>query len=154
MRTNVGNVSLLGYPLDGSDVSSAPDNMIPSTALQHAYLKENDFGFKSGDSVTTRTVFVHMANGAEQIKQFYCGAIDTGSSSSVTFDLLKNGSSILSAPVTLTNSDADRTKKSGTVASPTLADNDILTATITVSSSTGMNMPFIQVPIIGAQSPN
>lgn len=154
MRQSFGGVALITYPIDGGDVSSAPTNKIPSTSLQHAYLKEERFGLKVGDTPVNSEVFLHMANGAEVIQSFYCGCIATGSAASITFDLLKNGTTILSAPVTVANTDPSRTKKAATVTSVTLADNDILTAKIVTSSTTGMQGPFVQLSVVAAASPS
>lgn len=154
-RQSFGGLALITYPIDGGDVSSAPTTKIPASSMQHTYLKETDFGYKLADTPSgTVERFVHMANGAEVIQGFYCGCVDTGTSSSMTFDLLKNGSSILAAAVTVANTDPDRTKKSGTVTSVTLADNDILTIKLITYSATGVSGPFAQVSVVAAQQPS
>ena len=153
MRLNLGNTTLVGYPIDGSDVSSAPTNKIPVTALQHVYLRETDFRLKITDAPVSCEYIVHMANGPETVQSFYVGMNDTGTAASSTFDLLKNGVSILSSVVTVANTDPDKTKKSGTIASPALVDNDILSVKIVMTTNTGAAGPFAQVPIIAAASP-
>ena len=139
--------------MDGSDVSSAPTVKIPVTALQHVYLRETDFRLKITDAPVSCEYIVHMANGAETVQSFYVGMNDTGTAASSTFDLLKNGVSILSSVVTVANTDPDKTKKSGTIASPALVDNDILSVKIVMTTNTGSAGPFAQIPIIAAASP-
>lgn len=58
---------------------------------------------------------------------------------SITVDLQKNGSSILSAPITITNATGDGVVVDGTLSGvTTCVAGDKLTAVVVVSSSTGM----------------
>lgn len=149
-RTNFGGTIPITYPIDGSDVSSAPTNLIPYSAVQSPRMNDCNFGTKLDAAPTTGKWLVHVANGAESILGFYCGCDNTGTASaSVTFDLLKNGTTILAAPVTVDYNDPDQTKKSGVLTSTSLIDNDILSVSIIVSASTGMAGPFAQAPTVG-----
>ncbi len=152
-RANLGNTTLLVYPLDGSDVSSAPTNKIPATSVQPVYLKEGDFGLKVTDAPISVSRFAHRANGNETIQNFYAGIVTPGSTAAWTVDLLKNGVSILSAPISFTNADPAYTAKSGTVASPSLVNGDVLTVVIVMTTNTGAAGPFYSLPIIAAGSP-
>lgn len=153
-RTTFGGTVPIIYPIDGSDVSSAPTNLIPYSSVQNPRMNDCNFGTKLDAAPTAGKWHVHTANGAETILGFYCGLADTGTASaSVTFDLLKNGTTILSAPVTVAYTDPDRTRKSGVLTSTTLADNDMLAVQVSVSSSTGMAGPWAQAPTIGLAAP-
>jgi len=153
-RQNIGGVVLVTYPIDGSDLSSSPTNKVEATSCKHAYLAEANFGLKSTDTPVAGSWFLHRANGNETIQSFSVGCMDTGSSASITFDLKKNGASVLSGLVTVANTDPDRTTKAGTVSSVSLTNDDVLTVVIATSSTTGMQGPFAQCAIIAAASPN
>jgi len=60
----------------------------------------------------------------------------------VTFDLKKNGSSVLSSVVTVTNATSDRAVVAGTITTSTIAIGDVISIELAVSSSTGMQGPF------------
>jgi hypothetical protein len=71
----------------------------------------------------------------------------SGTAASVTFDLKKNGTTILSSVVTITNATGDRVVVDGTLASTALAAGDVLSIALTVSTSTGMQGPFAWVTV-------
>ena len=136
---------ILTYPLIGTDVSASA--AIPSSAMQHAHLKDTNLNFKIGDAPTSVEYIEHVANGAETVLGFHAGCNLTGSAASVTFDLLKNGVSILSAPITVANTDPSKVKKNATIASPTLADGDILSVKLVMTTNTGMQGPYAQIAL-------
>jgi len=151
--TNFGATTVITFPIVGSDFSSAPAIKVPATALQPVYLAENGFGLNITDAPVSKEVFLHSANGNETIQSCYFGIVTPGSAASATYDLLKNGVSILSAPITMTNATAARTKQPATVANPSLVNNDVLTVKIVMSTNTGAAGPYCQVPIFAAAAP-
>jgi hypothetical protein len=56
--------------------------------------------------------------------------------------LKKNGTTVLSSVVTITNATADRAVVDGTISNTTVAVGDVLSIAFAVSSSTGMQGPF------------
>ena len=135
-RNNIGNVTFVTFPLEGSDVD--PAAAIPASALQYAFSKSTSFGLAAGANPVTGEYEVHVANNVGTVLGFHAKATVPGSSASVTVDLKKNGTSILSAPITLTNATGAGTPQNATISTPSLAAGDRLTALLTVSSSTGM----------------
>ena len=138
---------IVTYPVLGSDVSASAN--IPYTALQRTQVLEEKFGQPIGGTPTTVENIVHVANGAETVIGFHVACYNTGSAASVTVDLKKNGTSILSGVVTVTNATPSRTKQNATIASPSLVDGDVLSMALTVSSSTGMQGPYAQLVLSG-----
>ncbi len=136
MRQNIGNVTFLAFPLEGTDVD--PAAAIPASALQFAFSKSTSFGLAAAATPVTGEYEVHVANGAGTILGFHAKVTAPGSAASVTVDLKKNGASVLAAPITLTNGSPAGTPQNATVSVPALAAGDRLTALLTVSSSTGM----------------
>ena len=135
-RNNIGNVTFVTFPLEGSDVD--PSAAIPASALQFAFSKSTSFGLAAGATPVTGEYEVHVANNVGTVLGFHAKVTVPGSSASVTVDLKKNGTSILSAPITLTNATGAGTPQNATISTPSLAAGDRLTALLTVSSSTGM----------------
>jgi hypothetical protein len=120
--------------------------------LQRFQQTEN-FGLDSDATPvsTTRTVF--MARAAGTIDYFYASMIDTGTSASSTFDLQKNGTTVLSAVVTISNTDTDRAHEAGTISVGTVAAGDELTMDLVVSTSTGATGPIACVGITYTAQP-
>lgn len=140
------------FPIIGSDVSQNPSVLIPYSSFQTVHDNETHFGFERTAVPTTKEYILRQAKGAETILSFQCSLDDTGTATTaITFDLLKNGSSILSAPVSFSHSDPDRTRKSGSLTSTSLADGDTLSAKITVTTSSGSPKgPYAQAPTYSA----
>lgn len=126
------------------DASVSSSASITASKLQLCHKPGTAFGFVIGGTPTTREEIVYVCtqpNGAT-VSAFHATLNDTGTSTNITFDLKKNGTTILSATVDFTHSDADKTIKDGTISSASLADGDILSIAMTVTSSTGAQGPF------------
>lgn len=150
---NVPATPVLTFPLDGSDVNAFPTNKIPATASQVGFVRETGFGFAIAATPTTREDPIHMANGNETVLSVNAYCKVPGSASSVTIDIKKNGTTILAAPITITNASPAATKIPGSVSVVSLVDGDLLTAALTVSSSTGMSGLFVQIALVAAAAP-
>lgn len=120
---------------------------IDADKLEHIHVMGTNFDLAIGSTPAAREEIVFVASGAGTIRQFSCLLNDTGTSTDVTFDLKVNGTTVLSAGVQITHSDADGTVKTGTISSPTLAADDIVSISLAVTSSTGAQGPFAQVHI-------
>lgn len=101
-----------------------------------------NFGFAFDATPTTRTEVVFIASSAGVIRGFHAGLYDTGTSTSVAFDMKKNGTTVLSSAVTVTHSQSDRSINDGTISVTSVAADDVITFVMTVSSSTGAQGPF------------
>ncbi len=130
-----------------TDSHIASDAEIDADKMQHVYTAGTSLGFAIGATPTTREEIVYVAKQAGTIRGFHALLNVDGSSTSITFDLKKNGSSILSAVITVTSSTGDRVVSDGTLSSTTLAADDVLSISMTVSSSTGAQGPYAWVDV-------
>lgn len=115
---------------------------IDADKLQHLYRVGTNFALAIGATPVAREEIVHCCEVAGTIRQFAALCNETGTAASVTFDLKKNGTSILSSVVTITNATADKAVVDGTLSSTTVAVGDVLSIALAVSTSTGMQGPF------------
>lgn len=141
------------------DAGSVADVQIVSNAaigvekLKHAYAPGTNFGCAIGATPATREEVVHVANAAGVIRGFRALLNDSGTTTSIAFDLKKNGVSILSAPVTIVHGDGDRAVLEGVLADATLAADDVLSISMTVTSSTGAQGPYAWVALAENDAP-
>lgn len=112
------------------------------TKLQGIHKHGTTFALALGGTPAAREEIVFVASNSGTITAFKCLCNDTGSSASVTFDLKKNGSSVLSGVVTITNATTDKAIQSGTLSGTTFVAGDIFSIALAVSSSTGMTGPY------------
>ena len=136
----------------GPDIATTADILCES--MRHAFKAGTNLGFAIGATPTTREELVYVASGAGVVKGFHALCLDTGTSSSVTFDLKKNGTTVLSSVITITHATTDAQTQDGTLSGiPTLVAGDRLTIAMTVSSSTGMVGPYAFVTVQETSSP-
>jgi len=102
----------------------------------------SNFALAIGATPVAREEIVHTCRAAGTMRFFYAGLNDTGTSTSVTYDLKKNGTTMLSAVVTVAHTDSDRQNKQGTLSVTTVAAGDVISMQLAVSSSTGAQGPF------------
>jgi hypothetical protein len=114
---------------------------IAVTKLQHAYYKMNTFALKIGDTPVTREDIVHVANSAGTLRTFQAMVNVAPASGNITFDLKKNGSTVLSAVVTIDNTISNRQIVIGTISSPNYNAGDVFSILATISSPTGSQGP-------------
>jgi hypothetical protein len=140
MARVTGNITF-----DTSDISNdaiSATTLLDNDKLQHLYKIFTNFDLAVTGTPVARHEIVYTADKAGTIRNFNALCYDTGTSASVTFDLKKNGVSVLSSVVTITNATSDRAVVAGTISTATLAIGDVLTIELAVSSSTGMQGPF------------
>lgn len=122
--------------------------------LRHLIVAGTDFGIAADAAPgadVKRVLFV--ASGACTIRHFKATLRDAGSSSGITFDLLKatagaaTMATALSAPISYTHADTDNTPKSGTLSVTTLAAGDMLIAHMDYTSATGVLGPYAWVEL-------
>jgi hypothetical protein len=104
-----------------------------------------NFGIDS-DAVptnTTRVIFVAGSSGNVRIAR--AALVDTGTVTDVDFDLLKNGVSVLSAAINVVNGTGDGNFVAGTISTAPFVQDDIFTADLAVTSSTGALGPVLLV---------
>lgn len=133
--------------------SIASSAAIDADKMQHVYKPGTNFGFVIGGTPTTREEIVFVASQAGTIRGFGCLLNDTGTSTNVTFDLKKNGTTMLSSVVTITNATVDKAVQAGILSTTTFAADDILSIAMAVSSSTGAQGPFAFIELEENQAP-
>lgn len=126
-------------PPDGSIDDDAIEAFaeIDATKLDHQHQK--GYAQESATNAASETRLLHVVRGATAtVVDFGAGAVVplTGDDT-CTVNLKKNGSSILSAAISLASSDVARALKTGTVSSPNLVQGDVLEVTITPTHNTG-----------------
>jgi hypothetical protein len=127
---------------------------IDASKLKILIQPHTDFGIDAASTPTTKTKVVYVAYGAATVRGFHATLNDTGTTTAVSFDLKKNGTTILSETADIAHTDADRTVVNGTLSSTALVAGDVLTMVMTVSSSTGAQGPFAWVNIEEATTPS
>lgn len=143
-------------PSDGSitDTHINTAAAIGVVKVQHLVIAGTDFGIAADAAPSAdvkRVIFV--AAGTCTIRLFKATLRDAGTSSGITFDLLKatagaaTMATALSAPISYTHADTDNTPKSGTLSTTTLAVGDMLIAHMDYTSATGVLGPYVWVEI-------
>ena len=140
MARVTGNITFETTDISNDAISAT--TLVDNDKLQHLYKIFTNFDLAVTGTPVARHEIVYVADKAGTIRNFNALCYDTGTSASVTFDLKKNGTSILSSVVTITNATSDRAVVAGTISTATLAIGDVLTIELAVSSSTGMQGPF------------
>lgn len=115
---------------------------IDADKLQHAYKKGTNFDLAVGGTPVTREETIFVASTAGVIRGFHFTLTDTGTNTSIAWDLKKNGTTVLSGAGSSTHADADRQVKDGTLSVTTFVADDHFTAVMTVTSATGAVGPF------------
>lgn len=133
-----------GTVVDESIASSAA---IDADKMQHVYKPGTNFGFTTTGTPTSRHELVYVASQAGTFRGFGALLLNTGSSTSITFDVKKNGTTVLSSVVTITNADGSGTVKAGTFSVTAFAADDRISIDMAVTSSTGAQGPFAFVEL-------
>lgn len=135
-----GNLSAktMSIPADTVDNEDVKANAnFAATKLEHqhqkVYAQESDAAASAEDRV------IHIVYGTSgQVVGFEAGSVVACiGDSTITIDLHKNGASILTAPITLDNSNSAYTPEEGTINTSSLSDGDVLEVVITVNAGSG-----------------
>lgn len=140
LRISGGTITLPSGTITDDAISTTA--AIDVDKLQVLFKPTTNLGFAIGATPTAREEIIFIASTAGVIRGFHAGLNDTGTSTSITFDLKKNGTTVLSSVITVTHSDADKTVKDGTLSVTSYAADDVLSVAMAVSSSTGAQGPF------------
>lgn len=135
-----GKVTCNGIVLPADSVGDAA---IPTGAnVQAAKLEQRPKITYSQESATTavaETRVIHVVHGATgTLRAFRAGSVVANiGGATITVDLKKNGSSILTLPITLDNTKTARQIVTAAIASAGLVVNDVLEISIAVSAGGG-----------------
>lgn len=117
-----------------ADVSSAAD--IGQGKLEHQHAKHYS---QANAAASDETRMLHVVYGASgTILDFRAGSIAKAvGDSTVTVDLKKNGTTVLSSVITLDNANTNRVAEAGTLSVTTLTNGDVLEVVIDATIGTG-----------------
>ncbi len=111
---------------------------------RHLHVKETTFGLATTATPITATFDLHTAIAAGTISLFRARLKVDGSSTGITVDLKKNGTTILSGTIALTDSTGDGVIVTGTVSTPNYIAGDVFTVVLTMTTNTGAQGPWAQ----------
>jgi len=96
----------------------------------------------------SRELLLHVADKAGTLTDVGAGLNVDGSSTSITVDLKKNGTTMLAAPIALTNATGDRVEVAGSITgNGSYVAGDVFTAILTVTSAVGASGPWLRVAL-------
>lgn len=122
--------------------SSNTTYALDADKMQHIYHAGTNFGLEYNATPAAKVFVVYVATAAGTIRGFHGMLYDSGTSTSITFDLKKNGTTVLSSPITIVHGDGDRTVLDGTLSVTTFATDDVFTVHLATSSTTGAQGPY------------
>jgi len=137
-----GTINLNAGQVTNQHISGALADAIASAKLQHCYKAGSSFNLAVGSTPVTYEEIVYVATGPGTLLGFHALLAVTGSASSMTFDLKKNGVSVLTGVITITNANSNRQVLDASLATVSFADEDVFTMALIVSTSTGAQGPF------------
>ena len=129
-----GNVHILGSIRAAGFTLASGGTPLLASALGHPHAKVISFsGIQSDD-----TRVIHVVKGATgTIVSFSAGAITACvGDASVDVDLYLNGVSVLSAAITLDNTDSDYDVTEGTLSTTAVTSDDVLSVVVTIDNGT------------------
>lgn len=135
-----------------------PDDPLDETKTAHrqVLLYLNGAGLVTTTATAERKIF-HLAYQDGVITSVRIGVADAAvGDSTVTVDILKNGTTVLSAPITLTNADLDYTFQTAGLSTPggvSFDEEDYLEASVTVSAGTGTLPKGVHAAVVVTETP-
>lgn len=109
---------------------------------QHLHKPSSNFDLAIAATPVAREEIVFVASTAGVLRGFHAILNDTGTTTDVDFDIKKNGTTMLSSTVNVTNADADKLVKDGTLSVTSFAADDVISFQLTVTTSTGAQGPY------------
>ncbi len=116
---------------------------LPIEKQQHMYCEVCDFGL-AADAPPTATVirYIWTARAGGNLKDVSAFMGDTGTTTALSFNLNKSTAggafaSVLSAAISVTQADADRTWKAGPISAANYVAGDVFEAVMTFTTNTG-----------------
>lgn len=126
----------------GLPAASVGDNQFassdPLSAAKQEHQHEEVVAQVHGTAAVTERRVLHVARGAGSVTAFRAGVVVANvGAATITVDLRKNGTTVLSAVVTLNNTHTAYTKVDGTVSVPTYVAGDVFEVVITATAGGG-----------------
>ncbi len=129
-----GSMTIADSAVTNAKVAAAAG--IEASKLQHQYIQKYS---QPNTTATAVTQAVHVATGAGVVESFAAGSIAacTGDAT-ITVDLKKNGTTMLTAVITLDSANTAYVAEAGAISGGgTYAAGDVLTIVVTVNAGTG-----------------
>ena len=139
----VGTITLPPGGVKNSHISNQSGDRIDPEKMGHIHNVPTNFFLESDATPAAKDAFVYQALAAGTLRSFVGGLVESGSNTDITFDLKKNGVSVLSAPVQVVHGDGDFSQVAGTIATPSFAAGDVFTAHLATTNTTGAQGPFV-----------
>lgn len=118
-----------------TDASVSSTAAIQATKLFHQQLKSYS---QPNTTATTETKVIHVARAGGSVAEFYAGSIGVcAGAATITIDLKKNGTSILSAVITLNSSNTARVAVGASVSTPNYVAGDVFEIVATATAGGG-----------------
>lgn len=131
------------------EVSNTPGNEITQDKLWHLTKYTERFGLAIGATPTTQHVILFQADKAGKLGDDISASLyDSGTSTAVTFNIKKNGTSILSGgtAISVVHGTGDRGQVAGvfgSAAEQAYAIGDVISCDVTATSTTGALGPML-----------
>ena len=134
-----GNLRTDGFAVPANSIGNTQFNSSDPLATdkqKHQYVAV--YSQKHGADVAAERKTVHVAHAAGTLAFVYAGMVvpSTGDST-VTVDVLKNGVSVMSGTITLTNAHAAFALVLGTISAGVYTSGSVFEVSVTVSAGTG-----------------
>lgn len=149
----IGTLTVEDGSIKDRHFSNQSVDILKADKVQFIKIVETDFGFVIGGTPTTKEILRYVASGDGDIRGFHALLNDTGTTTGITFDLKKNGTTVLSSPISITHADADKLVKDGTLSVTTFTADDVISILMTVTTSTGAQGPFAWAVITEDSAP-
>ena len=134
-------------------ISNQTADIINTDKVQPVFTAATNFGQAIGATPATREEIVYVGKIGGTVRGISALLNDTGSSTGITFDLKKNGTTILSSVASITNADADRAVKTGTLSASSFSAGDVFSILMTVTTSTGAQGPYAWATFVENTAP-
>jgi hypothetical protein len=135
--TFVGQVSITGGYITNTAVAAAAG--IAASKLQHQHQPVVSSADQNTTIASSRQV-IHCCRGATATITSFNACLTVlanAGAATVTVDLLKNGTTILTAPISISSADAIRSLEAGTLSSSSLVAGDILEVDVVATAGGG-----------------
>ena len=127
-------VTLPSGAIGNSQIASSA--AIDATKLQHQHAR--GLAQAHGTAAAAERRAIHRAKGAGTLTEFKAGpTVAAVGDSTVTVDLRKNGTTVLSGTISITSATAAFASVTGSISSASYAAGDVFEVVITVSAGTG-----------------
>lgn len=138
--------------IGGSAINAA--DPIPASKAEHRIIRT--FGQVHGSVATTERRPVHLAYGATgDILSVQAGSVVAcAGAATISIDVLKNGTTILSAPIVLDNANTAYAEESGTLSVTTFAAGDVIEVTVTATAGGGTLGQGVYVNVVMNEDAN